>query len=316
VFGAVVDTIERAARTDASVILLGESGTGKEVLAHHLHDRSLRAERPFVPLDCTTIPENLVESELFGHVRGAFSGAERSRPGLLHVADKGTLFLDEVGDLPLAFQPKLLRVIQEGQLRRVGAQDYETVDVRYVCATNRRLDELVEQGRFRKDLFYRLDVVRVEVPPLRERREDIPLIAEQFLGELRERGGCDVEGFAPDALEAITAYHWPGNVRQLRNAVERACALGGTGQIRVQDLPPEVMGLAPKQEGEEMAAGAETFQEMKARRVAAIESSYLESLLRRHGGNVTRCAEEAGMSRSAFQKLMQRYNIKSSDYRA
>ena len=316
VFREVVETLERAARTDASVVLLGESGTGKELLAHHLHDHSPRASRPFVPLDCTTIPENLVESELFGHVKGAFSGADKARPGLLQVADKGTLFLDEVGELPLAFQPKLLRAIQEGQVRRVGAQDYEIVDVRIVCATNRRLDEMVEAGEFRRDLFYRLDVVRIEVPPLRARREDIELVAMRFLQEFREHNGSPVERFSEAALAAMNAYPWPGNVRQLRNAVERACALGNGAQVEVDDLPPEVLeGQAGVLEAPPGAAPTETFQEMKSRKVAAIESAYLEALLRRHGGNVTRCAEEAGVSRSAFQKLMQRYGIKSSDYR-
>ncbi len=313
-FAEMVATLERAARTDASVLLVGESGTGKELLAHYLHDHSPRARRPFVPVDCTTIPDNLFESELFGHVKGAFSGADRSRPGLFQVADHGTLFFDEVGELPAPFQPKLLRAIQERQVRRVGAQALDDVDVRLVCATNANLGALVEAGRFRRDLFYRLDVVKVEVPPLRARPEDIEPLARHFLAELA-RGGPRRE-LSSDALAALRACAWPGNVRQLRNAVERACALGAGAVLDVADLPPEVRGEAGPQSTPPPAAGLSgSFQEMKARKVAAIESSYLEGLLRHHRGNVTRCAEDAGVSRSAFQKLMQRYGIRSVDYR-
>ena len=313
-FGALIATLERAARTDASVLLIGESGTGKELLAHHLHDLSQRAGHPFVPVDCTTMPESLVESELFGHKRGAFTGAERDRVGLFQVADGGTLFLDEVGELPLSFQPKLLRAIQERQIRRVGAQSYESVDVRIVGATNRDLGEMVERGEFRQDLFYRLDVVRIVVPPLRERPEDVALIAERFLAEFAAETDCRAERFTAGALAAMRSYSWPGNVRQLRNAVERACALGTSREIGADDLPPEIFREDRDAVVDEKDLGS-TFQEMKARKVAAIESAYLEALLQRHNGNVTRCAEEAGVSRSAFQKLMQRYAIKSRDFR-
>ena len=310
----MLETLERAARTDASVMLFGESGTGKELLAHHLHDQSARSSRPFVPLDCTNLAENLVESELFGHVKGAFSGADKSKLGLFHVADGGTLFLDEVSELPLSFQPKLLRAIQEGQIRKVGAQQYDTVDVRIVCATNRRLDHMVSESKFRQDLFYRLDVVRIEVPPLRDRPEDVEPVAHHILEELQARSGGSFRGFSDAAIVAMKGFAWPGNVRQLRNAVERAWALGSGEEIGVEDLPPEITGAA-QAAPEDDSSKSETFQEMKARRVAAIESTYLEAMLRRHGGNVTRCAEEAGVSRSAFQKLMQRYGIKSSDFR-
>ncbi len=320
-FSETVETLERAARTDASVLIVGESGTGKELLAHHLHDASPRNDRPFVPLDCTTIAETLFESELFGHVKGAFSGADRNKLGLFHVADKGTLFFDEVGELPLNFQPRLLRAIQERQVRRVGGQSYDDVDVRIVCATNANLMAMVEAGTFRRDLYYRLDVVRIDVPPLRERPDDIAALADHFLAEL---GGPERK-FSTAARAAMLAYPWPGNVRQLRNAIERACALGAGPLVEPADLPPEVVGggggAAPPSAGggSESAAVADelggTFQEMKARNVAALESAYVERLLRRHGGNVTRCAEDAGVSRSAFQKLMQRYGIKSSEYR-
>ncbi len=310
-FVRTIETVERAARTDASVLVIGDSGTGKELIAHHLHDCSARAARPFVPVDCATMPENLIESELFGHVKGAFSGADGNKMGLFQVADGGTLFLDEIGELPLPFQTKLLRAIQERQIRRVGGNDLIEVDVRIVAATNRNLQREVVEGRFRSDLFYRLDVVRIEVPRLADRIEDIEALAEAFLVEFRAKNpSCVVERFAPDAIAVLQGYDWPGNVRQLRNIVERVCALGTEPAVHARDLTSDISGGEPA-----TGTAAEPFQEMKARKIAAIESSYLVNLLRRHAGNVTRCAAEAGMSRSAFQKIMQRYDIKSSDYR-
>jgi len=314
-FRACVEVVERAARTDASVLLQGESGTGKELLAHHLHDASNRAGRPFVPVDCTTIPEALVESELFGHVKGAFTGATANKVGLFQLADGGTLFLDEVGELPASFQPRLLRAIQERQLRPVGGSQLIPFDVRIVCATNRNLQKEVEAGRFREDLFYRLDVIRIDVPPLRERLDDIESLALHFLERFGSPAG--IRSMAPEVLEALRGHHWPGNVRQLRNVLERACALGSGPELGVKDLPPELRGGVPEVEVTETGPAAPgTFQEIKARKIAAIESSYVEGLLRRHHGNVTHCAEEAGMTRSAFQKLMQRYGIRSSDFRS
>ncbi|MFO1052458.1 MAG: sigma-54 dependent transcriptional regulator [Planctomycetota bacterium] len=316
-FGRTVEIIERAARTDASVLIQGESGTGKELLAHHLHEASSRAGRPFVPVDCSTLPENLVESELFGHVKGAFSGAVGSKMGLFQLADGGTLFLDEIGELPLGFQVKLLRAIQERQFRRVGGTETIDVDVRIVAATNRVLAEEVEAGRFRQDLYFRLDVVRVDVPPLRARKEDIEPLARHFLDEVRQREpACRLTGFSPDAIAAMLERDWPGNLRQLKNAVVRACALGAGPRIEARDLPAELpTGNRAAAQNERVETTGETLQEMKARAVAALEIGYVQDLLRKHEGNVTRSAEEAGMARSAFQKLMQRYGIRSAEYR-
>lgn len=316
-FGSVVEELRRAANTDTTVLLLGESGTGKELLAHYLHDESDRADRPFIPLDCTTIPEDLVESELFGHIKGAFTGAVRNKVGLFQVADGGTLFLDEVGDLPAAFQAKLLRAIQERQIRPVGSSDFQQVDVRLVCATNRDLQAEVDSGSFREDLFYRLDVVRVQVPPLRDRLGDVGILAEAFRSAfVAKNPSCRIEGIAKDVQEVLAAFHWPGNVRQLANTIERACTLGQSRLIEMVDLTDEVSGrsrnLGPSSASE---MDDETFQQMKTRRVAAMESVYLSDLLEKHEGNVTRSAAAAGMTRSAFQKLMQRYGIKSGDYR-
>jgi len=311
-FAAVVAMLERAGRTDASVLLLGESGTGKELLAHHLHDTSNRADKPFVPVDCASIPTDLFESELFGHVKGAFTGAANHKLGLFQVADGGTLFLDELGELPAAFQPKLLRAIQERSVRLVGSSEQVPIDVRIVAATNRNLQKEVDDGRFRADLFYRLDVVRIAVPPLRDRAEDVDVLIAHFLQRFGKPLG--INRVTAEVAAVLRGYHWPGNVRQLRNVIERACALGQGPELRLEDLPADVReeeAVLSSDDGD----GVGTFAEMKARRIAAMEKSYLEGLLKKHQGNVTHCSEEAGMARSAFQKLMQKYGIRSSGFR-
>ena len=313
-FAASIQMLERAARTDASVLLLGESGTGKELLAHHLHDSSDRAERPFVPVDCAAIPAELFESELFGHRKGAFTGAVSDKLGLFQVADGGTLFLDELGELPLEFQTKLLRAIQERSVRPIGSSDQKDVDVRIVAATNRDLRKEVDAGRFRTDLFYRLDVVRIEVPALRDRLGDVDVLVAHFLSKFG--AGVGISRLAPAAAELLRAYHWPGNVRQLRNVIERACALGHPPELTTEDLPPDLRtstGVMPRVAEDDAEGG--TFQEMKARRIAAMERTYVEELLTKHAGNVTHCSEEAGMARSAFQKMMQKHGVRSADFR-
>jgi DNA-binding NtrC family response regulator len=311
-FAEIVELLERAARSDASVLIEGESGTGKELLAHHLHDRSQRAGKPFVPVDCTTIPADLFESELFGHQKGAFTGAAGEKMGLFQVADGGTLFLDEIGELPLPFQPKLLRAIQERSIRRVGGHEQLAVDVRIVAATNRSLQKAVDDGGFRQDLFYRLNVVRLDVPPLRQRKEDIDELAQHFVARLGHAGG--IRGVNADVPALLRSYHWPGNVRQLRNAIERACALATGPLLSVGDLPDEVRTPDAVPAAADVESG-QTFQELKARTIAALESSYLEGLLKKHKGNVTHSADEAGMTRSALQKLLQKHGLKSSDFR-
>lgn len=313
-FGESIAMLERAARTTASVLLIGESGTGKELLAHHLHDSSDRADKPFVPVDCASIPADLFESELFGHKKGAFTGAATDKSGLFQVADGGTLFLDELGELPLEFQSKLLRAIQERRVRPVGSSSEREVDVRIVAATNRDLQKEVEAGNFRSDLFYRIDVVRIAVPPLRDRQGDVDVLIEHFLKQFGDAVG--ITSVSIEVAERLRDYHWPGNVRQLRNAIERACALGNSPELCIGDLSPELLANQPISRFEAVDSDVGTFQEMKARRIAAMEQSYVESLLKKHKGNVTHCSEEAGMARSAFQKIMQKYGIRSADYRA
>ncbi|HEX4421813.1 MAG TPA: sigma 54-interacting transcriptional regulator [Kofleriaceae bacterium] len=240
----VIAFVTRVAPSDATVLLGGESGSGKEMVARAIHRASRRAKGPCVAVNCAALTESLIESELFGHEKGAFTGATEKKAGRFEMADHGTLFLDEVGELPLGLQTKFLRVLEERRFERVGGQKAIEVDVRMVAATNRDLAEMVKRGTFREDLFYRLSVIHIEVPPLRERLDDVPLLAEFFLARFRSQAARRISGFAPDAIAAMTRYAWPGNVRELRNAVERAIVLGDREQIIADDLPPQVLAMA------------------------------------------------------------------------
>ncbi|NVB80215.1 MAG: sigma-54-dependent Fis family transcriptional regulator, partial [Kofleriaceae bacterium] len=240
----VIDFVNRVGPSDATILLGGESGSGKEMVARAIHRASRRAKGPCVAVNCAALTETLIESELFGHEKGAFTGATEKKAGRFEMADRGTLFLDEVGELPLGLQTKFLRVLEERRFERVGGQKAIEVDVRVVAATNRDLAEMVKRGQFREDLYYRLSVIHIEVPPLRERLDDVPLLAEHFLVRFRSQAARRITGFSPDAIAAMTRYHWPGNVRELRNAVERAIVLGDRDQIMAQDLPPQVLAQA------------------------------------------------------------------------
>ncbi len=241
----VLDLVRRVAASDTTILLGGESGSGKEMVARAIHRASRRAKGPCVAVNCAALTETLIESELFGHEKGAFTGATEKKAGRFEMADRGTLFLDEVGELPLGLQTKFLRVLEERRFERVGGQRAIEVDVRVIAATNRDLAEMVKRGTFREDLYYRLGVIHVEVPPLRERLDDVPGLAEHFLARFRHQAGRRITGFAPDALAAMTRYAWPGNVRELRNAVERAIVLGDREQIQAGDLPPQVLEHVP-----------------------------------------------------------------------
>ncbi|HEY1817195.1 MAG TPA: sigma 54-interacting transcriptional regulator [Kofleriaceae bacterium] len=240
----VIELVRRVGASDATILLGGESGSGKEMVARAIHRASKRVKGPCVAVNCAALTETLIESELFGHEKGAFTGATEKKAGRFEMADRGTLFLDEVGELPLALQTKFLRVLEERRFERVGGQRSIDVDVRVIAATNRDLAEMVKRGTFREDLFYRLSVIQVEVPPLRERLDDVPLLADHFLARFRHQAGRRISGFAADALAVMTRYAWPGNVRELRNAVERAIVLGDREQIQATDLPPQVLGGA------------------------------------------------------------------------
>ncbi len=290
------------AATDASMLIRGESGTGKEILARAIHRASPRAKAPFVAINCGAIPEQLLESELFGHVRGAFTGATSEHGGLFKAADGGTLFLDEIGDMPLALQVKLLRVLQDQAVRPVGATRADPVDVRVLSATHRDLEVAMAEGQFREDLYYRLDVVTLTLPRLDERREDIPLLANHFMQQLVKKYDKGITGIAPDALEALSTAAWPGNVRQLYNVIEQCCALATTALI---SLPLVQRALRiPSME-------ALTYAEAKQR----FERNYLIQLLKLTDGNVADAARIADRNRTEFYRLLQKYDLTPSLFR-
>jgi DNA-binding NtrC family response regulator len=304
------DILDRVCRTDANVLITGESGTGKEVIARTLHQNSARRNHPFCIIDCTAIPESLFESVLFGHVKGSFTGAVKDQAGLLAGCHHGTAFFDEIGELPLPLQAKLLRVVQEQTFTPVGKLVSEHLDTRFVCATNRDLAAEILSGRFRQDLFYRLAVIPVEIPPLRERGDDVVLLAEYFLKQLQP-GSSRVTGFSQDALACLLRYSWLGNVRELRNVVERSLAFARSAQVEEWDLP-ESLRAGPSIPFSEPSTNLgrsrdDTLDEAERR--------YLESLLQVHGGNVSKAAQQAGVSRQGMYKMLNKHGIAAAEFR-
>ena len=303
---AMEDVIAKArliAASDASVFIYGESGTGKELLAQAIHNASTRRERPFIAINCGAIPEQLLESELFGHVKGSFTGAVRDHKGLFQTADKGTLFLDEIGDMPLPLQVKLLRVLQEMQVRPVGAAQSFSVDVRVISATHRTIETEMTEGRFREDLYYRLNVVALRLPPLSERREDIPLLASYFLAALTKKYNKTINGIVAEALEMLIAAAWPGNVRQLYNVIEQAVALCNAPLV-----PLVLVQQAIKHQQTEFAS----FEQARKQ----FERDYLTRLLKMTGGNVSHAARLAKRNRTEFYKLLQRHELEPALFKA
>jgi two-component system response regulator GlrR len=292
----------RVADSDASVLIFGDSGTGKELLARAIHRASARRDEPFVAVNCGAIPEPLLESELFGHARGAFSGAVQAHKGLFQAADRGTIFLDEIGDMPLALQVKLLRVLQEGEVRPVGATQSIPVDVRVISATHRDLEAQKSSGRFREDLYYRLNVVSMRLPPLADRREDIPLLSAHFLRRLAERYKRPVPSLAPDAMALLIGAPWPGNVRQLLNLLEQAVALATTTMI-----PATLVQSALREDASALVPFEEARKEF--------ERDYLVRLLKITGGNVTQAAQLAKRNRTEFYKLLQRHRLEPAMFK-
>jgi len=299
----VLSEAKLVAASDASVLIRGESGSGKELLAQAIHRASSRAAKPFVAVNCSAIPEALLESELFGHVKGSFTGAVANHRGLFVTADGGTLFLDEIGDMPPALQVKLLRVLQERTVRPVGASQAVPVDVRILSATHRDLDAAMAQGEFREDLYYRLNVVSLHLPTLAERREDIPLLANHFVAQLSQKYDKRLSGFAPDAMKALTTASWPGNVRQLHNVVEQVCALTTTPLIPLALVQRALR--VPTVEVQTYAQARERF-----------ERDYLVGLLKMTDGNVADAARLADRNRTEFYRLLQRHGLTPGQFRA
>ena len=309
----VYSIIDRVASSSVDVLVTGETGTGKELVARAIHARSRRSSGPFVPVDCGAIPDTLMESELFGYERGAFTGANARRMGLVESADSGTLFLDEVGELPLPLQAKLLRVLQERRVRRVGARQENAVDVRVVAATSRPIDQMMTQGSFRRDLFYRIAVVRIDLPPLRARGDDIGLLAEFFANRAAQEMGRTIGGLSTDVYQVLKNYQWPGNVRELQNVVRRAIALTRSPTAGLDDLPDEVVAAAGRVAGAE--ASAVGFFGQRAEHVARFERQYLADLLTRHLGDVSAAARESRLPRGTLYRLLKGHGLDAAAFR-
>jgi two-component system, NtrC family, nitrogen regulation response regulator NtrX len=303
---SLVDQIARVAGTMARVLITGENGTGKELVARALHAQSARAKGPFVEVNCAAIPSELIESELFGHMKGSFTGAVADRAGKFEQADGGTLFLDEIGDMSHAAQAKVLRVLQEGEVTRIGGNKVRKVDVRVVAATNKRLEEEIQGGRFREDLFYRLNVVPIHVAPLRERREDIPMLAQHFAMRLAAEGQVPPKQLEPDAVDRLVAHDWPGNVRELRNTVERLLILAQGPRVTATDVDRLVGARAAEQPG--VLAGLEQYRTWEEFKLAA-ERAFLQVKLRQFDWNVAETARALDMPRSNLYKKIERHGL-------
>ncbi len=307
----VRNLIEQVAPTPTTVLLIGETGTGKELMAGMIHSKSDRKNKPFVKINCTAFSPTLLESELFGHVKGAFTGALTDKRGLLEEGDGGTIFLDEIGDISLDMQVKLLRFLQFGELRPVGSTKTKIVDARVIAATNRPLQKLIKKGKFRADLYYRLNAFRIDLPPLRKRKEDLEQLAHHFLLKARHRlNKKSVLGFSTEALDCILSYSYPGNLREMQSIIERAVILCRGEEIKPEHLPVNMQSAEPFSP---LPSGK--FKEKKAAWIAQFEREFICKCLRKTAGNVSRAAEEAGLPRKSFYRLMNKYGIKRKDFK-
>ncbi len=331
----IFGVIEKISPTGATVVIEGETGTGKEVVAQEIHKQSRRGTRPFIVFDCGAVPESLIESELFGHEKGSITGAIKTRQGRFEMAQGGTIFLDELGELSIDLQPKLLRVLEQREVRRVGASKSIPIDVRVIAATNRVLEDEVRAGRFREDLFYRLSVVRVMLPPLRERTEDVPLLVRHFLSNANYNrdsfGKQKIHHISPAAMRLLESYPWPGNIRELVNVIERACSFADGDNIDIEDLPealiaqfhgpstfiqhhtpyPNSSGGIPGPFPDPSALRDMTFKDAKEEWISTFERDYILALLARNDNNISHAAREAEIDRKYFRKLMKKYDIES-----
>ena len=302
----VFGILQKVMRSDANILIEGETGTGKELVARTIHAHSFRWERPFVAVDCAALPDNLLESELFGHEKGAFTGADRASRGLLEVAHTGTLFLDEVGELSTSLQGKLLRTLQERELRRLGSEKLIPVDMRVIAATNRDLRAEIGNKNFREDLYYRLNVVNLKLPALRDRKGDLPLLANYFLQHSSQQYQRPTRSLSAEVMKLILAHSWPGNVRELQNAIQHAVLMAEGDSVQVNDLPDFLQAEFPQ---------ALSFQSLRARQAEQVEKSFLIELLRKHRGNVSEAAAEAQMTRKMIYRLASKFGIDLEQFR-
>lgn len=309
--------LEKVAPTNVTVVIGGETGTGKELVAKAIHQYSRRGKGPFIVFDCGAVAENLIESELFGHERGSFTGATTTRQGAFELADGGTIFLDEIGELSLDLQPKLLRALETGEVKRVGADRPRRVDVRILAATNRNLKDEVKKGRFREDLYFRLSVVQIYLPPLRKRVEDLPLLIRHFFEIARKEaassGKTEVQGMTEDAQRLMVEYQWPGNIRELKNSIDRGVSFCDGAMIDVQHLPDYIQERSIVTKAHPAMDGALPFKDAKEKWVESFEKDYLVEVLRRNNMNISKAAKQAGIDRKSVQRLLKKYGLTVKD---
>ncbi|MEE2658508.1 MAG: sigma-54 dependent transcriptional regulator, partial [Candidatus Latescibacterota bacterium] len=306
----VFESIKKIAETNISVLVTGASGTGKELIANSIHAHSRRSGKPFVAINCGALPENLVESEIFGFEKSAFTGAAKAKPGLLEDADSGTFFLDEVGELPPALQVKFLRILEDGRFRRLGGNQERGVDVRLICATNQNLEQQVEEGEFREDLFYRINAFPIHLPPLRERRDDIALLAEHYLSVYSEKNQKPVQSIDPDAMDLLVRHEWRGNVRELQNVIERALVLADGEVVQPDNLPPSMRSAEPSGAGDHPQFYLDLpFKEAKEHLIEDFERRYIVDVLQSFHGNISRAAKHCGIDRRSLHRLLAKYQI-------
>ena len=310
----IVEKIKQVAPTTATVLITGESGTGKELVARAIHHHSRKKKEKIITVNCTAITENVIESELFGHVKGAFTGAWKDKKGLVEIADKGTLFLDEIGDLSLLMQTKLLRLIQEGEYKPVGSTTTKKADIRFIAATNHCLEEDIKEKRFREDLYYRLNVIRIEIPPLNRRKEDIPLLARYFLKKYALLNQKDISDFTPDAIDALLSQDFHGNIRELENLIERSVIFSTGERLDQKDLFPDAIPEIICPEFSQDIVGL-PFREAKEKMIQMFHAQYIKLLLENSGGNISRAADEAGIQRQYLHRLMKEAGITADAFK-
>jgi DNA-binding NtrC family response regulator len=308
----IFELVKKISDTNVNVLVCGASGTGKELIARSIHANSSRASRAFVPLNCGALPEHLVESEVFGYERGAFTGAAHAKPGLLETADGGTFFLDEISELPMPLQVKFLRVLQDGKFRRLGSNQEREVDLRLICATNQPLEEKVEASQFREDLYYRINTFTIQIPPLRDRRDDIPLLANHFLQHYARQHQKPVNALSPQAMELLLKGEWKGNIRELEHVLERAVILASGESVQPEELPPQIRRAENNFQAPQTFLLSLPFKEAKDQLIEDFERRYIEDVLQKYHGNVSRAAEHSGIDRRSLHRLLAKYGLHAS----